>query len=72
MKDTYPNQYYVLKSNYIKDTIIRQTYSGIKLRVTGYVYLNGSPYRDSEESSQLRSCIHDAMINAAPMIGKKN
>ena len=70
-KKTSSNRYYVLKSDYIKDTRIRQTYSGIKLRGKGYVYLNGSPYRDAEVSSQLRLCLNDAIINAAPRIGAK-
>ena len=38
---------------------------------TGYVYLNGSPYTDAEGLSHLISCLHDAIINAAPRIGKK-
>ena len=38
---------------------------------TGYVYLNGSPYRYAEGSSQLILCLHDAIINAAPIIGGK-
>ena len=46
----YSNWYYVLKNDYIKDTWIIQTYSGIKQRATGYVYLNSSPYRDAEGS----------------------
>ena len=51
---TYPNRYYVLKNDYIKDTRICWTCSEIKRRATGYVYLYGSPYRDAEGSSQLR------------------
>ena len=35
------------------------------------MYLNGSPYRDDEGLSELRSCLHDAIINAAPIIGGK-
>ena len=35
-----------------------------------FVYLKGSPYRGAEVSSQLRSCLHDATIDAAPRIGK--
>ena len=50
------------KNDFIKDTIIRLTYSGIKRGATCYVYLNGSSYRDAEGSSQLRSCIHDAKV----------
>ena len=46
---TYSNRYYVLKSDYIKDTRIFQTYSVIKLRATGFVYLKGSPYWDAED-----------------------
>ena len=66
---TYSNRYFVLKNDYIKDTRIRRTYSGRKQRATSYVYLNGSPYRDAKGSSQPRSCLHDAIINAALRIG---
>ena len=58
-----------MKHDYIKDTIIHRTYSGRKRKATGYVYITGSPYRDAEGSSQPRSCIHDAIIDAAPRIG---
>ena len=58
-----------MKNDYIKDTKIRRTYSGRKWMATGYVYMTGSPYRDSEGSSQLRSCLRDAIINSAPRIG---
>ena len=34
---TYSNQYYVIKNDYIKDTRISRTYSGRKLKATGYV-----------------------------------
>ena len=44
-------------------------YSGRKRKATGFLYFQGSPYHDAEGSSQLRSCIHDAIINAAPRIG---
>ena len=60
------------KNDYIKDTKIRRTYSGRKLRAAGYVYLNGSPYRYAEGLSQLISCLHDAIINSAPIIGGVN
>ena len=33
--------------------------------------MTSSPYRDAEGSSQLRSCLHDAIINAAPRIGRE-
>ena len=66
---TYSNRYYVMKNDFIKDTRIRQTCSGIKQREKGYVYITGLPYRDAEVSSHLRSCLHDAIINASPRIG---
>ena len=50
-KLTYSNLYYVMKNNYIKDTIIRRTYSGRKLKAKVYVYKTGSPYCDAEGSS---------------------
>ena len=33
------------------------------------MYLKGSPYRDAEGLSQLISCLRDAIINSAPIIG---
>ena len=63
------NLYYVLKNDYITNTRIRPTYSGRKRRATGYVYLNGSPYRDDEGLSQLKFCLHDVIINASPRKG---
>ena len=56
---------------YIKYAIIQRVYSGIKLKATGFVYLRGSPYSDTEESSQFRSCLHDTIINAATIIGQR-
>ena len=46
-------------------------YSGRKLKETGYVLITGSPYRDAEGYPHHRSCLHDAIINAAPIIGEK-
>ena len=37
---------------------------------TGYIYLPGSQYRGAEGHLKLRSCLHDAVINSAPSIGK--
>ena len=34
------------------------------------MYLKGSPYRYAEGSQHLRSCLHDAINNAAPIIGE--
>ena len=61
--------HYVLKNYFIKYTRICRTYSGRKLRAASFVYLQGSPYRDAEGSTQIRSCLHDAIIDAAPRIG---
>ena len=60
-----------MKHDYIKDTIIRRIYSGRKRKATGYVLLTGSPYRDAEGSSHLRSFLRDAIINTAPRIRVK-
>ena len=48
---------------------MRLSYSGRKWKTTGYVYITGSPYCDAEVSSQLRSYLHDEIINAAPRMG---
>ena len=66
---TYSNHYYVLKNDYIKDTRMCRTYSGNKWKSTGYVLITGSIYHDAKGSPQHRSCLHDAIINAAPIIG---
>ena len=69
---TYSNHDYFLNNDYIKDTTIRWTYSRRKRKATGYVLITGSPYRDAEGSPHHRSCLHDEIINAAPIIGEKN
>ena len=33
--------------------------------------MTGSKYRDAEGSPHHRSCLHDAIINADPRVGKK-
>ena len=66
---TYSILYYVMKHDYIKDTRIHRTYSGRKRKATGYVLLSGSPYRDAKGYPQLRSCLHDVIINDVPRIG---
>ena len=58
-----------MKHDYIKYTRIRRTYSVRKLNATGYDYIAGSPSCDAEGLSKLRSCLHDAIINADPRIG---
>ena len=55
----------------MKDTIIRWTYSIRKLRATGFMYLKGSLHLDAEGTSQLRSWIHDEIINSALGIAGK-
>ena len=34
------------------------------------MYLQVSPYSDTEKSSQLISCLHDAIINGSPIMGQ--
>ena len=68
-QNTYSNHHYVMKNDFIKDTRIRQTYSGRKRKATGYVLITGSPYSDAEVSPHHISCIHDSIINDAPRIG---
>ena len=58
-----------MKKDYIKDTRIGRKYPGRKQKASGYVHITGLPYRDAEGLSQLRSCIHYSIINAAPRIG---
>ena len=61
-----------MKNDYMKeDTRTRRTYSVRKLKATGYVLITCSPYSYAEGLSLNRSCIHDAIINAAPRMGEK-
>ena len=71
-KLTYSNRYFVMKKDYIKDTRIHWKHLGRKRKATGYVLITGSPYLDAEGLSQLRLCLHDAIINAATRIGGKS
>ena len=57
-----------MKNEYIKDTRICRIYSGRKRKATGYDYINGSPHRDAEGLSQIRSFLHYAIMNATPRI----
>ena len=68
---SYSNWEFILHNDYIKDRIIHRTSSGRKLKATGYVLITGSPYLDAEGSPHHRSCLHDAIINAAQIIGEK-
>ena len=70
-QETYANISYFCSKWYIKDKIIRRFCSGRKRKPTGLVYLKGSPYCDDEGSSQLRSFLNDAIINADPGIGEE-
>ena len=70
-QETYRNRSHVFSTPYIKDRIILRVYSGIKQKAKGFVYLQGSPYHDAEGSSQIRSCLHDAIINSSPRIGQR-
>ena len=62
---------YVISAKYIKYARIRRVYSGRKWKAAGFLYIQGSPYRDAEGPSKIRSCIYDAMINAATKIGQR-
>ena len=41
----------------------------IKIKSTGYTYLPGSQYCESEGHLKLRPCLHESVINSAPSIG---
>ena len=43
---------------------------GRKRKSTGYIYLPGSKYRESEGYLNLSSCLQDTVITSAPRIGK--
>ena len=69
-QETCGNRSYVISRDYIIDTRICWEYSVIKQKAIGFVYLQGSPYCDAKGLSQLRSCLHDAILNPAQRIGK--
>ena len=41
-----------------------------KTNLTEFIYLPVSQLHQAESDLKLRSCLHDAVINAAPIIGK--
>ena len=43
-----------------------------KRKTSGYLYLYGSHFCQGEKSLELRSCLHDPVVNDAPRIGKYN
>ena len=43
---------------------------GRKRKSTGCIFLSGSGLRDAVGNYKMRSCLHDAVINAAVRIGK--
>ena len=49
--------------------VARQNF-GRKRKPTGYIFLSGSGFREAEGNSKMRSCLHDAVINSAPIIVK--
>ena len=65
---THSKRYFVIKNDFIKDTRTSWTYSERKINATSYVLITGSPYCDAEGYPQLRSCLHDAIVNASPRI----
>ena len=67
-QDTYGNRRHVIYKPKTKDTRMRRVHSGRKRKATGFVHLQGLPYSDSKGSSNIRSCIHDGLINADPII----
>ena len=48
-----------------------RTYSEIKLKASGLVYIQYFPYCNAEGLLHLRYCLHDAVIDAAPRIRGK-
>ena len=43
---------------------------GKKRKATGCIFLPGSGFREAEGNLKMRSCLQDAVINSAPIIGK--
>ena len=43
---------------------------GSKIKATGCIYVPGSYFRGAEGHLSMSSCLQDAVINSAPIIGK--
>ena len=43
---------------------------GKKGKSTGFIYVPGSTFREAEGQLSMRSCLQDADINSAPIIGE--
>ena len=53
-----------------RDRKIARDNFGKKRKSTGFIYLPGSEFRESEGNLSMRSCLQDTVINSAPRIGK--
>ena len=55
---------------YDRDRKIARDNFGRKRKSTGFIYLPGSKFRESEGHLTIRLCLQYAVINFAPRIGK--
>ena len=67
-EETYGNRRHVIYKPKTNDTRMRRVYSGRKRKAAGFVYLQVLPCSDYKGSSKIRSCVHDELINASPII----
>ena len=57
-----------LQAMWDRDGKIAKDHFGKK--ITGFIYVPGSEFRESEGHLSTRSCLQDAVIKSAPRIGK--
>ena len=53
-----------------RDTKMARQSFGRNRKLTGCIFLPGSGFREAEGNLKMRSCLQDAVINSAPIIGK--
>ena len=66
---SYGNRSYRTAKDYFNDMRISPIYLGRQRKSTYFVYLKCFPYRNSEGSSQLVSCLYYDLINSDPRLG---
>ena len=66
----YTPSYYPIQQMWDRDRKIARDNFGKKRKLTGFIYLPGSKFREAEGHLMMRSFLQDAVINCAPRIGK--
>ena len=66
----YTPGYDPIKKMWYRDRKIARDNIGRKRKLSGFIYLPGSKFREAKGRLSMSSCLQDSVINSAPRIGK--